>query len=174
MELTNVEIKARCSDPDKIRLILKREGAVYVGLDHQVDTYYQVSDARLKLREGDIEQNLIYYQRANDRKPKLSDIELVPVADEQAAGLKKILAKALGVQIIVDKKREIYRIDNIKFHIDDVKELGTFVEIEAIDNNGTHSTEQLHQQCQHYLELLEIEEQNLVDVSYSDLMARRG
>lgn len=36
----------------------------------------------------------------------------------------------------MDKLREIYFIENVKFHLDVVKGLGTFGEIEAIDTGG--------------------------------------
>ena len=39
----------------------------------------------------------------------------------------------------MDKKREIYFIHNVKFHIDNVKNLGTFIEIEAIDEYTKHT-----------------------------------
>ena len=46
----NVEIKARCPDPERVRAILRQHGAEYKGLDHQVDTYFNVPQGRLKLR----------------------------------------------------------------------------------------------------------------------------
>lgn len=170
MQLKNVEIKSECSDPNRIRSILQRLGADYQGRDHQIDTYFEISEGRLKLREGSIEQNLIYYRRADKRAPKRSDIELVPVSPDQAPGLKSILATTLGIRVIVEKTREIYWIDNVKFHIDKVQKLGSFVEIEAIDDDGSQSSEALQQQCRHYLGLLEIDERDLVDVSYCDLI----
>jgi len=66
--------------------------------------------------------------------------------------------------------REIYFIDNVKFHIDTVKDLGTFVEIEAIDKDGTIGEIELLNQCEFYLKLFGISKENLVSVSYSDLI----
>jgi adenylate cyclase class IV len=57
----NIEIKARCNDLDKIRSILKTKNALFKGVDNQVDTYFNSKIGRLKLREGNIESNLIYY-----------------------------------------------------------------------------------------------------------------
>ena len=57
----NVEIKAKCSDPKRVRNILESKGAEYRGLDHQIDTYFRVPNGRLKLREGNIENALIFY-----------------------------------------------------------------------------------------------------------------
>lgn len=50
-----IEIKAKCSDPERIREILRGQNARYVGKDHQVDTYFEVHRGRLKLREGKID-----------------------------------------------------------------------------------------------------------------------
>lgn len=60
-----VEIKARCTQQPKIRSLLQERSARFVGEDHQVDTYFRVPQGRLKLREGTIEQTLIYYERAD-------------------------------------------------------------------------------------------------------------
>lgn len=168
MNILNVEVKARCPEPDTIRSILKKHNAEFKGTDHQTDTYFSVPRGRLKLREGNIENNLIYYRRSDTKDPKSSRIDLMPV--QHPASLKSVLAAALDVRIVVDKRREIYFIDNVKFHIDTVKGLGSFVEIEAIDRTGTVGEEQLREQCRHYLRLFAISDRDLVAHSYSDLL----
>ena len=82
--------------------------------------------------------------------------------------LKEVLTHALGVKVVVDKQREIYFIGNIKFHIDQVQGLGSFVEIEAIGTDENRG--ELLRQCREYLELFGISEQDLVERSYSDLI----
>lgn len=89
MCLLNVEIKARCNEPEKIRSILKNHKADFIGNDHQLDTYFKVDEGRLKLREGTIENNLIYYRRPDAKQPKASEIELVQVPKKQNHSLKK-------------------------------------------------------------------------------------
>lgn len=168
MNLLNVEIKARCSDPGRIRTLLAEHGADFKGTDHQVDTYFQVPDGRLKLRQGNIEQNLIFYRRPDSRTPKTSGINLV--AAEHPEELHALLSNALGVLAVVDKKREIYFIDNVKFHIDEVQKLGHFLEIEAIDSDKSRSEAQLKEQCQSYIKILDIAQEDLVAQSYSDLL----
>lgn len=168
MSVLNVEIKARCSRQDEIREILLSRQADFIGVDHQVDTYFLVNHGRLKLREGNIENHLIHYQREDQQGPKQADVLLF--RSDPSSTLKEILVKALGVLVVVDKIREIYFIGNVKFHIDRVTGLGTFVEIEAIDREGTIGKERLLEQCRYYLTLLEIAEKELVPVSYSDLM----
>lgn len=169
MSYLNVEIKARSSDSRFIRDYLLSKGAEYKGTDHQTDTYFKVPNGRLKLREGNIENNLIFYSRPDQAGPKESVFQLVKVED--AAGLKKALTSANGIKIIVEKKREIYFIANVKFHIDEVPGLGSFVEIEAGNIKAPLlGAAELKQQCDDYLDAFGIREEDLVEVSYSDLL----
>lgn len=168
MKHINIEIKARCMNHDNVRDLLISQGAELRGVDNQIDTYFKVNHGRLKLREGNIENYLIYYERENKQGPKQSDIILFKSAP--GSSLKSVLVNSCGVLIVVDKKREIYFIDNVKFHIDTVKNLGTFVEIEAIDKDGSIGPEKLLAQCNKYLKLFNISDQDLIAVSYSDLL----
>ncbi|WP_276495760.1 CYTH domain-containing protein [Pontibacter litorisediminis] len=69
----------------------------------------------------------------------------------------------------VKKLRKIFFIENVKFHIDFLEELGHFIEIEAIDLEGSLGIEVLRQQCNYYQELLQLEEEDLVNDSYVNL-----
>ena len=55
---------------------------------------------------------------------------IVPVAD--AARLKELLARILGVHRVVRKTRQILLVDNVRIHLDEVEGLGTFLELEAV------------------------------------------
>jgi adenylate cyclase class 2 len=164
----NIEIKAKTNHSEFIRDYLKTNKAEFRGTDFQADTYFNVSDGRLKLREGNIENNLIYYERQNTLGAKESSFQLVHISD--AKSLKEILTKSLGIKIVVRKKREIYFIRNVKFHIDEVEGLGNFAEIEASDLYADISKEELQKQCDFYLSELKIKEEDLISVSYSDLL----
>ncbi len=168
--MVNIEIKAKSNNQDKIREILKSRNADFKGTDHQIDTYFKVNFGRLKLREGNIENKLIHYNREDKEGPKLSEIILFKSNPDST--LKELLTKALGILVVVDKQREIYFVDNVKFHIDKVKELGTFIEIEAIENNSI-GKEKLLEQCQFYLDLFQISKEDLISVSYSDLLLEK-
>lgn len=164
----NVEIKARCENQDDIRDYLKAHGAEFKGTDHQIDTYFVVANGRLKLREGNIENYLIHYERPNQEGPKQARVTLFE--SEPGSSLKEVLTKSLEVLVVVDKQREIYFIDNVKFHIDAVKDLGTFMEIEAIDADGNIGEQKLYEQCHKYLDEMGIKDFNLISVSYSDIL----
>src|SRR5215475_5256835 len=126
MSHLNIEIKARCLNPQTIRDVLHGYHADFRGTDHQIDTYFKVTQGRLKLREGNIENALIYYEREEQEGPKRSTVTLVPVTPGSL--LKALLTQALGILMVVEKHRDIYFIDNVKFHLDEVEQLGTFVE----------------------------------------------
>lgn len=168
-----VEIKAHSKNLQRQRAYLKSKGANYKGKDHQIDHYFNTPTGRLKLRHGNIEQSLIYYERPNQAGPKDSKVSLTTLPDEATAQqLAATLNTALGTWVKVDKQREIYFINNVKFHLDTVAGLGTFIEIEAIgDSPAEH--DQLLTQCQHYMRELDIEAKDLVENSYSDLLATK-
>lgn len=168
MPYLNVEIKARCSNPKKIRNYLLDHKAEFKGTDEQLDTYFNVHNGRLKLREGKIENNLIFYERNNQSGPKSSHFHLVKIED--AKGLKEVLTKSSGVKVAVKKKREIYYINNVKFHIDEVPGLGSFVEIEAGNVFVDLSREELLKQCEFYVKEFGIKQDDLVENSYSDML----
>ncbi len=178
----SLEIKARCSDPGRIRKILLIRGASFKGLDRQVDTYFRVPSGRLKLREGNIENALIYYKRADQKNSKKCDSLLWRPCEHrgQASGnclypmrsLKQILKTVCGVLTIVDKKREIYFIKNVKFHIDRVKKSGNFVEIEVFDRKKGVGVAKLRKQCEFYQKILGIRAKDLIADSYSDQSLR--
>ena len=132
MNIKNFEFKARVDSTEKYENKLLTLNPRFEGIDHQVDTYFNVSKGRLKLRERNIENSLIYYERENAADAKRSDVILFRFQPDIA--LKKILALQLGITVVVDKLRKIYFINNIKFHFDTVDALGNFIEVEAIDD----------------------------------------
>ena len=69
MDHINIEIKARCFHPQKVEAFLRSHHALFIGLDHQKDTYFNVPSGRLKLRQGNIENSLIFYDRPNQDGP---------------------------------------------------------------------------------------------------------
>lgn len=170
MNILNIEIKARCSNPEIIEEILLKNNAKYIGEDHQIDTYFNTEKGRLKLREGKIENSLILYNRIETKGLKKSEVILYKPKNDFNS-LKQILTTTLGEWVVVDKTRKIFFIDNVKFHIDKVKGLGSFIEIEAIDKKGNIGEEKLREQCTKYIKLLKVNSSELIDKSYSDLIS---
>lgn len=164
--MKNIEIKARVDNTDLLRSVLKSKNAECKGIDFQTDTYFTVNSGRLKLREGNIENSLIYYKRDNLCGPKKSEVILYKNVNDES--LKNILLNVFEVKKVVKKKREIYFIDNVKFHIDEVENLGSFFEIEVIDYNDSMADSEMKKVCTGYMDLFKITKENLISESYSD------
>jgi adenylate cyclase, class 2 len=172
MAILNFEFKARTNDLGEAEKKLLSLNPKFIGEDNQIDTYFTVDHGRLKLREGNIENALIHYERANTATAKQADVLLYKHDPDK--NLKDILTKSLGVKVVVSKKRKIYFIDNVKFHFDIIKELGTFIEVEAIDTNIELGIEKLKEQCNKYAAFFNIKTEDYISLSYSDLLLEKG
>ncbi len=168
MKITNFEFKAKVPDIRILEEKLLTLHPRFVGEDHQIDTYFEVPYGRLKLREGNIETALIYYEREDKSGARQSDVLLYK--HQQCKSLKKILTKLHEVKVVVDKFRKIYFIDNVKFHFDNVNGLGSYIEVEAIDETGNADIKELQEQCRYYSKFFGIAEKDCETYSYSDLL----
>ena len=166
----NFEFKARTNHLNELENKLKELQPKFIGQDHQIDTYFNTENGRLKLREGNIENALIHYNRSNSADAKQSDVTLYTPSNSKV--LKELLTKSNGIKIIVDKQRRIYFIDNIKFHFEEVKDLGTFIEVEAIDEDGSIGIDKLKEQCNFYNNFFEINPTDFIECSYSDMLMK--
>lgn len=178
MRRVNYEFKARLRDEARLRAALKKLRARFVGTDHQVDTYFRVRRGRLKVREGRIENALIFYRRSNSPRPRRSRVEMMLLPRRNS--LRSILGAALGVLAVVDKRREIYFVGNVKIHLDRARGLGEFMEVEAIKKLAAHSRQSkvgnrnIRNQAKKLQKLLGIAARDIVAQSYSDLMLRKA
>lgn len=164
----NIEFKARVAAIEPYENLLRSLHPEFRGLDHQIDTYFNSTHGRLKLREGNIENALIQYERADYAGAKSSTVTLYNHVPHPA--LKAILSQQLGVKVVVDKQRKIYFIDNVKFHFDIVVGLGHFIEVEAIAQDDSHTKAGLQEQCDYYIDFFKIQPVQFIEQSYSDLL----
>jgi len=164
----NLERKERYPDLSAAEKALRRLGARQEGVQLQTDTYFRVASGRLKLREIAGQQAvLIWYDRPQEHGERLSQYYLVPVSDPQT--LRAALTAAVGVRGEVRKKRTIYHYHNVRIHLDEVVDLGFFVEFEAV-LSATDGEAISRERLAELGRALQLEStQNLVG-SYADLM----
>ncbi len=128
----NIEIKARVTSLDAARRVAERLATGHLGKFTQVDTFFHCTNGRLKLREVEGRPaELIAYSRSDQTQPKASQYYLVPIVEE-ALACKGALTAALGMAVVVRKRREVFLIDNVRIHLDQVEGLGNFLEMEAV------------------------------------------
>lgn len=189
----NLELKVRCPDQAALDGLVVRAqdgGASYVRALMQRDTYYVVPHGRLKLREwhqdappatdqdqaihadaeaSDAGATLIAYARPDQSGSRLSDYLLSPIPDP--ATTRESLARALGVRVVVEKRRLLYHWGHTRIHFDRVADLGAFVELETLlDHFPAEGREQAaEQEHRAVIALLGLDTLPVIAGSYSDL-----
>jgi homotetrameric cytidine deaminase len=132
----NVELKARDPEPERTLAAALAHGAADQGVLEQRDTYFAAREGRLKLREerGRPAQ-LIAYARADEAAARTSAYHLVDVPDPAVAAA--ALEAALGVTVVVAKRRRLLLWEGVRIHLDEVDGLGSWVELEAVAAPGS-------------------------------------
>lgn len=167
----NVEIKARMNDRAQVLthlLPLATSGPSEISQD---DTFFKTTSGRLKLRDfGDGTGELIYYERADEAGPKASFYVRSPTTEPDT--LRQALTLAHGQIGRVRKQRTLYLIGRTRVHLDQVVDLGDYLELEVVladhevDASGT-------QEAQDIMAALGIASTSLVQGAYLDLLAAR-
>lgn len=164
----NIEIKARAND-------FKLQSGLAEELSDtppqtliQLDTFFKVESGRLKLREfPDSPAQLIFYHRSDVSGPKLSDYQITESKDPK--GLKTILSDAYAVIATVAKTRRLMMSGRTRIHIDQVKGLGNFIELEVVLAQG-QSIKDGELEAKQLMDKLQIREEDLISEAYLDLI----
>lgn len=165
----NIEVKAYCPDLNRAKKICASLGA-HIKRDHwQTDTYFAISQDRLKFRESNkFPSCLIYYRRADDPSLRESSYIKIDLPDD-VTGLRDLLSSAIGTRIIVEKHRETYALSSALINLDTIAELGSFVEIEVdVEEAGADKALIYANRLKN---ALQIAEGDIVPWSYSELFA---
>jgi homotetrameric cytidine deaminase len=172
MPRVNVELKARDTDPERTLERCLALGASDEGILVQRDTYFTARRGRLKFREQDERTGeLIAYGRADEFDPTESTYVLAPVAE--TGPMAEALDYALGPPtVVVSKRRRLFMWEGVRIHLDDVDELGRFIEFEAVLESpaGDDAITLAHQKLARLRSELQIEDDALVEGGYSDLL----
>jgi predicted adenylyl cyclase CyaB len=109
---------------------------------------------------------LIVYLRPNRRTARTSQFVRLP-ADECAA-TRRLLTGMFGVSVCVRKQREVWLYENARIHLDRVRGLGPFVEIEVVVTKGMRQAQRVMARLR---DALGIEARDVVGTSYLDLLS---
>jgi adenylate cyclase class 2 len=172
-EKTIVELKAKADSLEPLREKLESLKAEYIGTFRQVDTYYEVPQGRLKLREteGANKAQLIYYERPDVQGPKQTQVCIIELRKPQF--MKLFLSKVLRIKTVVDKQRAIYRFEGTQVHLDMVQNLGTYVEFERPAENTPEAAQKAHETLERLMRTFGVEPEALRKGSYSDLLMQQ-
>lgn len=172
----NVELKARDPEPEATLAMALAHGAEDLGVLEQRDTYFAARSGRLKLREqrrgdGAATAELIAYVRADEAAARTSAYQLVPVPDP--AALTAALDAALGITVVVAKRRRLLLWQDVRIHLDAVEGLGTWVELEAVAApDGDLAAE--HAKLAELRDVLGMADERVVAEGYAALLLAEG
>ncbi len=163
----NVEIKARCASLARLRETALVSGAVAAGVLEQVDRYFEIDGhRRVKVRSfADGGAELIEYDRPEIDGVRLSHYRVTPVGD----GFGPFVGRE--PLLVVRKRRELLLLDNVRVHLDQVDDLGSFLELEAVVDEE-HDEARCRRQVDELLAAFGLGENDLIRASYSDLLAK--
>lgn len=127
--MQNIEFKAELRNLAAARRQCELLGATKVGVLQQIDTYFRLPDGRLKKREMPGQPaEWIFYHRPDRISPRMSNYTVLNT--EQAR--RRWGTQSLKQWLAVCKTRELWMIDDVRIHLDEVEGLGTFIEFEAM------------------------------------------
>jgi predicted adenylyl cyclase CyaB len=161
---TNLELKIKVTSHQSLKKILLQIGADNKGILNQKDVYYSIPNGLLKLRIENGNESLIFYNRNENDKNRWSDFEVLEFANGNA---EKFFNNLFDVEIIVKKKRELFYYDDTRIHLDTVKFLGKFLELETLVINGKANAKERFERIKSLLKLNELEQ---IRKSYRDLL----
>ena len=168
----NVEIKARAGNVAELTARVARMATSGPEEIVQDDTFFHCPEGRLKLRAfSDGAGQLIFYKRPDTEGPKTSSYSIAPV--ENADVMRETLAAALGQSGRVRKRRTLFLVGRTRVHIDRVEDLGNFLELEVVLEEGEPEADGVRE-AEELLAALAIPQSALVDRAYVDLLEARG
>lgn len=166
---SNLEIKTPLFSLEEVRKKIRLLPAAYSGTLHQRDTYFNIPQGRLKLREmPDRDHELIVYARP-DQRERISDYHVCRCGD--SAQLRLVLEQALGIRFVVEKKRELWMFGGTRIHLDEVMDLGFFMEFEI--PIGEFKPGEAERTLQFLIRELSLDPAVFIGGSYIDLMLEK-
>ncbi len=165
----NVEIKARVRDMEQVRVLARELSGGPPEILEQEDVFFPAAHGRLKLRRFAADHGqVIFYDRPDLSGPKTCTYAISET--REPALLREVLGAALGEAMIVKKLREVYLVGQTRIHLDEVEGLGTFLELEVVLGEN-ESAAAGRKTALALMERLGIEEADLVEGAYADLLA---
>ena len=101
--------------------------------------------------------------------PKKSKYYRIPIHNLHLCDT--ILTKIFGRIMVVQKQRILFLLNNIRFHLDSVDELGEFLEIEYV-LSPNESREAATKAVNRLINRLRIQQNALIDCSYAELLSK--
>ncbi len=176
--MIEIEIKARIEDPKDMERSIIASRAAPVGIENQTDTYFNSqyrdfgkTDESLRIRAEDGKSFLTYKGPKMDSVSKTRKEFQIEIID--AENTKNILTSlGFSPMATVTKKRKNYRLGDFLIALDEVQNLGNFIEIE-ISAEDSRKYEEKVESIFKFIEKLGLNRNSTIRKSYLELMLEK-
>lgn len=174
--MIEVEIKAKIDDLNIIKDLLEKLGAKYIGTKKQVDMIFgnpKFLDENSKIIEGGLVARIRRVDNTSTLEFKEINrlgggIELESEIPNTEIGAKFLEKLDFKESFTIDKQRQYFEYEGCKVQLDNVKDLGEFIEIEKIIDNELE-IENARQECIKLLEKIS-PDATIINEKYGDLI----
>ena len=161
----NLELKIKTISHEEIIEKINLNSGEYIDTLLQKDTYYKIKKGLLKLREQKGEFQLVKYIRNEKEGERWSDYSLLFLSGQNVY---KYLSDLFEVETIVEKERKLYIYKNTRIHLDEVNNLGKFLELETVVKEITK--EEAMVEFDKVVNFLDLDATQQIKSSYRDLI----
>lgn len=161
----NLELKIQIDDLDFFKVELNKRNSIFSGTLKQIDTYYSFYKGLLKLRNQNGKYELIKYNRIEKGSERWSNYSLLFINGEE---VENYFNDLFEIETVVEKVRQVYIYKNTRIHLDTVKKLGKFLELETVVNNITE--DEAIEEFNEVVHFLKLDTNKEIRKSYRDLL----
>ena len=164
----NLEIKVRIKNLKQTINRIEKLRAKRIYSSRQTDVYFQNEKGRLKVRDSNGEKSVIFYDRIEDGRERWSKFHFIKVGTP--IEWVKFFDLFLERLITVKKHRTLFQYKNTRIHVDQIKNLGNFIELETKMNSSKKTARaEFDFLCKH----LELDGGEQILNSYSDMILNK-
>lgn len=166
--MKNLELKVQL-DEDALSYLSEQLKPYFAEILLQTDTYFVTHEGRFKLREEEGKNAyLIRYERPDQKTAKQSDYLFYPIHDPLL--FRSVMNDCLKEEVVVKKQRSLYfPKPDIRIHLDEVVDLGCFLEIEIILSESM-SLMAANQEMEELQKWLQLDNQRKISKGYRELL----
>jgi adenylate cyclase class 2 len=185
--MNEIEIKAKLRDREKVVVCLEKIGAELLGTKFQKDIAYwpnhikEIGNGKkllgvnyLRIREQKSRENkriIFTIKQPQKNQADCKEFE-IDVKEEEIENLKSIIS-LLGFYefCTIEKERTIYRIGNIEVCLDEITDLGSYIELEKFGDDN--EVEKIQSELVKMLESWGVKKEDITTNGYDILMQEK-
>jgi len=160
----NLELKIQINNPVNLIEKATKVGARFEKELNQKDIYYRSDSGLLKLRLQNGRAELIQYKRDEKNPERWSEYYVLQITDKSA---ESFFEKLFSIEAVVEKTRLLYIYKKTRIHLDKVRDLGDFLELESVVNQNEDESKS---EFDEVVKLLSLDTSKQIKKSYRDLI----